>query len=42
MLDLTKDGQITSQDTLLHVLPYFMHGLFVGLNLILLRGGNYQ
>ena len=38
--DLIKRWQISSQDTLLHVLPLFhVHGLFVGLNLILLRGG---
>ena len=38
--DLIKRWQISSFDTLLHVLPLFhVHGLFVGLNLILLRGG---
>ena len=38
--DLIERWQISSFDSLLHVLPLFhVHGLFVGLNIILLRGG---
>jgi malonyl-CoA/methylmalonyl-CoA synthetase len=38
--DLIERWKISSFDTLLHVLPLFhVHGLFVGLNIILLSGG---